>query len=127
MADSNVTKKAMAEALKELSVNTPFSKISVGDICKKCNMSRKTFYYHFKDKDDLVNWIFDTEFIANARNRMYESVWNAIEDLLKYFYKNLNFYRKILFHEGQNSFFLYFNELIYSVFVQQLQTNIMSI
>ena len=122
MADSNVTKKAMAEALKELSVNTPFSKISVGDICKKCNMSRKTFYYHFKDKDDLVNWIFDTEFIANARNRMYESVWNAIEDLLKYFYKNLNFYRKILFHEGQNSFFLYFNELIYSVFVQQLQT-----
>ena len=122
MADSKVTKKAMAEALKELSVNAPFAKISIGDICKKCNMSRKTFYYHFKDKEDLVNWIFDTEFIANARNNTYESVWDAIEDLLKYFYRNINFYKKILFYEGQNSFALYFNELIHSIFVQQLQT-----
>ena len=24
-------------------------------------MNRKSFYYHFKDKYDLVNWIFDTE------------------------------------------------------------------
>lgn len=84
-------------------------------------MSRKTFYYHFKDKDDLVNWIFNTEFIANARSQSYESVWDAIEDLLKYFYRNRNFYRKILFHESSNSFEIYFNELIYSVFVQQLQ------
>lgn len=111
----------MAEALKELSATTPFAKISIGDLCKKCNMSRKTFYYHFKDKEDLVNWIFETEFIAYARNYTYESVWDAIEDLLKYFYSNLNFYKKVLFHEGQNSFALYFNELIYSIFVQQLQ------
>ena len=67
MADSNITKKIMAEALKELSETMPFAKISIGDICKHCNMSRKTFYYHFKDKEDLVNWIFDTEFIAYAR------------------------------------------------------------
>ena len=84
-------------------------------------MSRKTFYYHFKDKEDLVNWIFETEFIAYARNNTYASVWDAIEDLLEYFYNNLNFYKKVLFHEGQNSFALYFNELIYSTFVQQLQ------
>ena len=122
MADSNVTKKAMALALKELSCKKLFEKISIGDICRHCNMSRKTFYYHFKDKEDLVNWIFDTEFIAYARKNTYESVWDAMEDLLKYFYANLNFYRKILFYEGQNSFSLYFNELIYSVFVQQLQT-----
>lgn len=111
----------MAEALKELSATTPFAKISIGDLCIKCNMSRKTFYYHFKDKEDLVNWIFETEFIAYARNNTYASVWDAIEDLLEYFYNNLNFYKKVLFHEGQNSFALYFNELIYSTFVQQLQ------
>lgn len=27
-------------------------------------MSRKSFYYHFKDKYDLVAWIFDENFIA---------------------------------------------------------------
>ncbi len=121
MADSNVTKKAMAEALKDLTDQKPFAKISIGDICKCCAVSRKTFYYHFKDKEDLVNWIFDTEFIANARKNTYASVWDGVEELLEYFYRNRTFYKKILFHEGQNSFAVHFNELIYSVFVEHLQ------
>ncbi len=121
MADSNMTKRAMAEALKNLSDQVPFAKISIGDICRQCNMSRKTFYYHFKDKEDLVNWIFDTEFIAYARKNTYASVWEAIEDLLEYFYRSRNFYKKVLLQEGQNSFAVYFNELIYSVFVEHMQ------
>ena len=58
MADSNVTKRALAEGLKQLMERRPFAKISVGDICESCNMNRKSFYYHFRDKYDLVNWIF---------------------------------------------------------------------
>ena len=85
-------------------------------------MSRKTFYYHFKDKDYLVNWIFETEFIACAQQNTYDSVWQGIEDLLRYFYASRTFYAKVLRHEGQNSFAVYFNELIYSVFVDQLKT-----
>ena len=61
MADSNITKSALASALKELMETTPFAKITVSDICAKCNMNRKSFYYHFKDKFDLVNWIYDVE------------------------------------------------------------------
>ena len=112
----------MAEALKELSETMPFAKISIGDICKHCNMSRKTFYYHFKDKEDLVNWIFDTEFIAYARENTYATLWDGMKDLLEYFYRNRSFYKKILFLEGRNSFAVYFNELIYSVIVDQLHT-----
>lgn len=55
MADSNITKRALAHALKELMEEKNFSKISVADICEKCDMNRKSFYYHFKDKYDLVN------------------------------------------------------------------------
>ena len=61
MADSNITKNALAVSMKKLMEKKPFSKISVGDICEDCGMNRKSFYYHFKDKYDLVNWIFDTE------------------------------------------------------------------
>ena len=63
MADSNITKRALATSLKELMAEQPFGKINVAQICERCNMNRKSFYYHFKDKYDLVNWIFDTEFI----------------------------------------------------------------
>ena len=55
MADSNITKKALADSMKNLMENEDFSKISVADICNKCGMNRKSFYYHFKDKYDLVN------------------------------------------------------------------------
>ena len=73
MADSNITKKALAGALKELMDTKPFQKISVSDICERCQMNRKSFYYHFKDKYDLMNWIYDTEFIGVAKNKNYQS------------------------------------------------------
>lgn len=74
MADSNITKRALAEALKELLKAEPFAQVSVGEICEKCHMNRKSFYYHFKDKYDLVNWIYSTEFIAVAKERGYSDV-----------------------------------------------------
>ena len=44
LADSNITKRALASALKELMETEPFEKISIGEICEKCEMSRKSFY-----------------------------------------------------------------------------------
>ena len=61
LADSNITKRALAEALKELLKAEPFAQVSVGEICEKCHMNRKSFYYHFKDKYDLVNWIYSDD------------------------------------------------------------------
>lgn len=57
MADSNITKKALAASLKELMTEQSFEKINVTQICERCDMNRKSFYYHFKDKYDLINWL----------------------------------------------------------------------
>ena len=99
MPDSNITKKALAMAMKELMEQIPFSKISVSDICEKCGMNRKSFYYHFKDKYDLVNWIFDVEFFQAVHVRDYNLPnwsWRFLEDSCQYFYENQSFYRKAL-------------------------------
>ena len=50
MADSNISKRALANALKELMRTVPFAKISVTDISEKCAMNRKSLYNHFEDK-----------------------------------------------------------------------------
>lgn len=97
VADSNITKRALAAALKELMEEKAFDKISVGDICEKCDMNRKSFYYHFRDKYDLVNWIFDTEFIAAAHTKNYEDAWLLLADICQFFYVNRSFYRKAFF------------------------------
>ena len=112
MADSNMTKRALAAALKELMGEMPFAKITVADICEKCDMNRKSFYYHFRDKYDLVNWIYDTEFIAIARKRDYPTTWDFLDDLCGYFYDNRSFYRNALSVRGQDSFAEHFREMM---------------
>lgn len=120
MADSNITKKALAAAMKELMLEKSFSKISVSDICGKCSMNRKSFYYHFQDKYDLVNWIFDVEFISIARKNSYENAGDAFYDLLRYFYENRVFYKKALSVTGQNSLREHFRELLLPFFGERL-------
>ena len=55
------TKQALAESLKKLTARKDFQEISVGGIAAGCGLSRNTFYYHFRDKYDLANWIFHSE------------------------------------------------------------------
>ena len=114
MPDSNITKKALAMAMKELMEQIPFSKISVSDICEKCGMNRKSFYYHFKDKYDLVNWIFDVEFfrLSMSGTTICQTGHGVLEDSCQYFYENQSFYRKALQIEGQNSFVEHFRETL---------------
>lgn len=121
MADSNMTKKALANSLKQLMLEVSFSKISVGDICEKCQMNRKSFYYHFKDKYDLVNWIFDTEFIEFVINQSYQTKWDRLTELFKYFYENRSFYRKVFEIKGQNSMEEHFREILQPVTRQRLE------
>lgn len=121
MADSNLTRRALASASKELMTEIPFEKISISNICEKCNMSRKSFYYHFKDKYDLVNWIFDIEFISVINSSIYTDRWELLESLSNYFYENRFFYRKALKIEGQNSFPNHFRECLRLVLQKRLE------
>lgn len=54
---SLTTKKVIAYEFKDLLKEKPFNKITVNDIAKKSNINRQTFYYHFQDIQDLVEWI----------------------------------------------------------------------
>lgn len=112
MAESNTTKQALASALKELSIKSPLDKISVTDICRQCGVNRKSFYYHFQDKFDLVNWIFDSEFVALAGRVDNDDGRRTLMSLLEYLYENRTFYRRAMRIKGQNSFSEHFRELM---------------
>ena len=53
---SQVTKRALERSLKNLLLKKPLTKITVSDIAEDCGINRMTFYYHFKDIYDLVEW-----------------------------------------------------------------------
>ena len=71
MANNQIMKEALATALKKLLEKQPLSKISVKYITDYCNISRNTFYYHFQDKYELINWVFYTDMLQNV-NSFYD-------------------------------------------------------
>lgn len=53
---SQITKRALEESLKKMLLKKPVNKITISDITEDCGINRMTFYYHFKDIYDLVEW-----------------------------------------------------------------------
>ena len=53
---SAMTKPALADSLQKLMLTKPLDKITVSDITEDCGVNRMTFYYHFKDIYDLLEW-----------------------------------------------------------------------
>jgi probable dihydroxyacetone kinase regulator len=53
---SQTTKRALEASLKNLLLQKPLDKITINDITEDCGISRMTFYYHFRDIYDLIEW-----------------------------------------------------------------------
>ena len=53
---SHLTKLALENSLKKLLLEKSLSHITVKDITDDCGISRVSFYYHFKDVYELVEW-----------------------------------------------------------------------
>ncbi len=53
----NTTKLALETSLKNLLLHKPLDKITISDLTEECGISRMSFYYHFKDIYDLVEWV----------------------------------------------------------------------
>ena len=80
---SQVTKRALEQSLKNLLLKKPLTKITINDIAADCGINRMTFYYHFKDIYDLVEWsCMEDARRALEENKTYDT-WQ--EGLLRIF------------------------------------------
>ena len=53
---SNLTKNALENSLKKMLLKKKVNKITVEDLTNDCGINRMTFYYHFHDIYDLIEW-----------------------------------------------------------------------
>ena len=97
---SQVTKRALEASLKHLLLQKPLSRITVTDITEDCGINRMTFYYHFKDIYDLVEWCCQEDAgRALAGKKTYETwqqgllqIFEAVRDNKPFI---LNVYRSV--------------------------------
>ena len=81
---SQVTKRALEQSLKNLLLKKPLTKITINDIAEDCGISRMTFYYHFKDIYDLVEWVCLEDAKRALNNKKTHDTWQ--QGLLQIFY-----------------------------------------
>ncbi len=81
---SQVTKRALEQSLKNLLLKKPLNKITISDITEDCGINRMTFYYHFKDIYDLVEWACMEDAAKALREKKTHDTWQ--EGLLQIYY-----------------------------------------
>lgn len=102
-------RRVLADSIVDLAKKRSLDKITVQNIVDNCRVGRRTFYNHFADKYDLINWIFKNNldnFIEKyAGIEPLDKVVCRIISLMK---DNQVFYSKALSIEGQNCFLDFF-------------------
>ncbi len=110
------TKGILAASLEELLEKHDYEEITVDAITKNCGAARATFYRHFKDKQDLMQWTYISQ--AEKVEEIFASPaqWDrAVAQGLDLVQKKRAFLRAALEYKRQNPFmdFWYQNSLAY--------------
>ena len=95
----------LAESFKELAQKQPIEKITIKEITDKAGVIRPTFYNHFQDKYELLEWIIYTQLLEPIEPLLANGMVNeALVLLFSNIEKEREFYTKASRLEGQNSF-----------------------
>ena len=122
MADSNSTKSALADAMKKLMVCKSFAKISISDLCEECGLNRKSFYYHFKDIYDLIEWSCEEDSRKAADgNTTYETWQQGLLNIFHAVEENKPFILNIYRHVSQEQIVRYLYRVVYQLIIDVVE------
>jgi len=95
----------LAENFKALAASKPIEKITIKEITDKAGVIRPTFYNHFQDKYELMEWIIRHELMDPIRPLLDNHMINAaVLLLLVNIEKDKKYYRAAAKLEGQDTF-----------------------
>lgn len=115
------TKKNIEDTFLNLIKEKPFSDITIKDICDDAMISRSTFYAHYKDKYDLLEYFFEkiiSNFIAIGVTYFSDKSHNlkieTASNILNYIHDNSDIFKTFLELNEQNlDLFNHLNNIIY--------------
>ena len=101
------TKEKIAEAVEQMMLTKPVSKITVQSVMEQAQMKRQTFYYHYQDIYALLEEIVVTKakklFVLDEDN--LENSWKSnLRFMGQYGKKNENFIRNLYQSMGRDAF-----------------------
>ena len=103
--DNNATKSLIVKSFKELVKTNKYEKITIKMIADGAGVIRPTFYNHFKDKDEVFEYILEQELENTVEALICMKMYHeALKTIYMFILNDLTFYRKAFKVRGQNSF-----------------------
>ena len=115
---SQVTKRALEASLKNLLLQKPLSKITISDITEDCGINRMTFYYHFKDIYDLVEWSCQEDASNETWQQGFLQLFKAVQDNKPFI---MNVYHSVSREQVENYLYKVTYDLLEGVVEEQAQ------
>ena len=114
----------MEQSLKNLLLQKPLNKITISDIADDCGINRMTFYYHFKDIYDLVEWSCQEDAAkALAGKKTYETWQQGFEQIFEAVLANkpfiMNVYHSVSREQVENYLYQLTYDLLEGVVEEQ--------
>ena len=96
-------KKMLAEALLQCCEKQSLKSVTIKDLLVATGISRQSFYNHLLDKNDLIQYVYDTYIVPDfdgkqAQMDFYESLLKTFQNIQKYH----RFMKQACMMEGQN-------------------------
>lgn len=103
--ERNTTDLILADSLKELVLTKPVEKITIKEITDKAGVIRPTFYNHFQDKYELLEWIIHREILDPMQPLIQNGLINqAVLLLFTSMEHNREFYMRLSRMDGPITF-----------------------
>jgi AcrR family transcriptional regulator len=122
---------AIKETFRRLVPTKPYEKITILEICKDANVSRKTFYRYFEGKEDIALALFQDDFVHPVTtlqsllplDEIKSSTQLMMQRLHRTFQVNMDYYAALIEGIGKQAFVDLFIEhsgkTTYSMFIRR--------
>lgn len=116
-----LTNELIAESLKELTQTMPFEKITIRMITEKAGVIRPTFYYHFQDKYETLEWIVGKQLLKGIDMLLACGMFDeAAKMIFIRLWEEKEFYSKAFAITGQNGFINIFIGEVYKLLAARI-------
>ena len=85
------SKKKIAEAMLKVMKTYDYKEITVTQITQEARISRKTFYRHFSDKDEVLKHLFDSlyqECLSSITGSGVHNYWDVVQCFFDFWEKH---------------------------------------
>lgn len=104
------TEQALIEAMTRLIKTKTLDRITVSDLCSEANIRRATFYTHFKDKHDFIDFCVQKKqaqlgsgcFCANGSDTL-DGCMDMIRGILRYLQDNRTLFEHMARHNEKGN------------------------